>query len=293
VRDRARIESLLSTANLSFRVAVSEYSGHCIELAAQAAKAGVRRFVAVGGDGTLNELVTGLLRAGALEGEPPMLALIPVGRGNDWARTHAIPRDYAAAVALIREGHVVAHDLGLVELMQDGKPVRRCFINVAGVGFDAYVVEQTRAARLGPFTYLVGLLRGFLGFRAPTLRIEADAIRLEQPLLVAFAAIARYCGGGMHVAPEARTDDGLLDVTLIGAVGKLELLLNLRRLFDGTLAEYRKVRMLREPGLCVACDHPVGVQADGELIGHTPATFTVLPRAVRVVVPLDRGAQRR
>jgi YegS/Rv2252/BmrU family lipid kinase len=287
LRERAAIESCLREAGLAWTLAVSAYPGHTMELAARAAQQGYERFIAIGGDGTLNEIVTGLF-VDARPTTPCTLALVPVGRGNDWARTHRIPRDYREAVALIPAGHTAAHDLGVAELMQGGHPTRRCFINVAGVGFDAYVVAQTRAARLGPFTYLVGLLRGFLGFRAPVLCVQTGDERIEQSLLVAFAAIGRYCGGGMHVAPEAKTADGLLDVTLISAVGKLELIANLRRLFDGSILEYEKVRALRVPRLSVECAQPVGVQADGELIGETPATFSVLPRALRVVVPAAR-----
>jgi YegS/Rv2252/BmrU family lipid kinase len=283
LRDRARIEACLREQGLEWTTAVSQHPGATIELAARALREGFSHFIAIGGDGTLNEIVTGLFA----HGQRPQctLGLIPVGRGNDWARTHRIPRSYDDAVALLRTGHTAAHDIGVAELGPPERRVRRCFINVAGVGFDAYVVAQTRATRLGPFTYLVGLLRGFVGYRAPRLRLVAEGEDSEAPMFVAFAALGRYCGGGMHVAPQARPDDGLLDVTLIGEVGKLDLIVNLRRLFDGTILAYRKVRTLRVPRLEVSAAEPVGVQADGEWIGETPVTFSVLPQALRVVVP--------
>jgi YegS/Rv2252/BmrU family lipid kinase len=283
-RDLGRIEACLRNQGLVWTTAVSERPGATIDLAAQALRQGFSRFLAIGGDGTLNEIVTGLF-AGDQRPRDCTLGLIPVGRGNDWARTHRIPRGYADAAALLRAGHTAAHDVGVAELGPPERRVRRCFINVAGVGFDAYVVAQTRATRLGPFTYLAGLLRGFVGYRVPRLRLRADGEESEAPLFVAFAALGRYCGGGMHVAPRARTDDGLLDVTLIGDIGKLDLIVNLRRLFDGTILAYRKVRALRVSRLEVTAAEPVGVQADGEWIGETPAIFSVLPRALRVVVP--------
>jgi YegS/Rv2252/BmrU family lipid kinase len=292
LRGRTRIEARLRESGLDWTLAVSEYPGHTVELAAEAARKGFTRFIAVGGDGTLSEIVTGLfgdpVPVAGIAGKPPTLALIPVGRGNDWARTHRIPADFADAIRLIGAGHTVTHDIGVAELARGGQPVRRCFVNVAGVGFDAYVVEQTRATRLGPFTYLAGLLRGFLGYRVPRLRIRAADQEIEAPMFVAFAALGRYCGGGMHIAPLARTDDGLLDVTLIGEMSKLELLANLRRLFDGSILQYRRVRSLRVPRVEVGAAHAVGVQADGELIGETPVAFSVLPGALRVVVPAAR-----
>jgi YegS/Rv2252/BmrU family lipid kinase len=283
-RDLGRIEACLRWQGIDWVTAVSERPGATIELTARASQEGYSRFLAIGGDGTLNEIVTGLF-AGEPRPQGCTLGLIPVGRGNDWARTHRIPRGYAEAAALLRAGHAALHDVGVAELGPPARRLRRCFINVAGVGFDAYVVAQTRATRLGPFTYLAGLLRGFVGYRAPRLRLIAQGEDSEAPLFVAFAALGRYCGGGMHIAPQARTDDGLLDVTLIGEVGKLDLIVNLRRLFDGTILAYRKVRSLRVPRLEVSASEPVGVQADGEWIGETPAVFSVLPQALRVIVP--------
>jgi YegS/Rv2252/BmrU family lipid kinase len=286
-RDRARIEATLGAAGVPCRLAISEYPGHGIALAQAAASEGFRRFIAIGGDGTLNEVVNGLLSAG-IAADEATLALLPVGRGDDWARTHRIPRRLEDAVRLIAAGRSALHDVGVAQFHRDGS--RRHFLNVAGVGFDAYVVEQTRAVRLGPLSYLAGLLRGFASYRAPRMTLDADAIQLDQVLFVAFAAVGRYCGGGMHVAPAAVTDDGLLDVVTIGEIGRIELLLNLRRLFDGSLLHYAKVRSARCERLRVDTSPPAGVQADGELLGQAPVTFSVLPRALRVIVGEARAA---
>ena len=281
LRDRQRIEATLAAAGVPCRLAISEHPGHGIALAQAAASEGWRRFIAIGGDGTLNEVVNGVLNAGIPPGEAT-LALLPVGRGDDWARTHRIPRRLEGAVRLIAAGRSALHDVGVAQFHRDGS--KRHFLNVAGVGFDAYVVEQTRATRLGPLSYLAGLLRGFASYRAPRMTLNADSIQLDETLFVTFAAIGRYCGGGMHVAPAAATDDGLLEVVTIGAIGRLELLINLRRLFDGSLPDYAKVRSARCERLRVEAFPPAGVQADGELLGQAPVTFSVLPRALRVIV---------
>jgi diacylglycerol kinase (ATP) len=113
---------------------------------------------------------------------------------------------------------------------------------------------------------------------------EEGVIR-DEPMFLAFAALGRYCGGGMLVAPDASPGDGLFDVVTVGDVGKLELLVNLRRLFDGTLTGYHKVSVARTAQLRVESDPPSRVQADGELLGATPVTFSVLPGAASVIVP--------
>jgi YegS/Rv2252/BmrU family lipid kinase len=282
VRQRARLEQLLRECGIDYHLLVSEHAGQAIALARNAARSGCRRFVCIGGDGTLNEVLNGALEGGAGE---TTLALIPVGRGDDWARTFGIPRDFQAAVRLIAAGHTRQQDVGVARFEHGGSVVQRHFINVAGVGFDAYVVQRTRVLRLGPLTYLAGLLQGFLTFRAPRLRVTAGAFVRDEKMFLAFAAIGRYCGGGMQVAPEAIVDDGEFDVVTVGEVTKGELLVNLRRLFDGTLPEHPKVKTARATQVRVEAVPPAQVEADGELLGHTPVTFSVLPRAVRVVVP--------
>ena len=281
LRDRARIEAALHAHGIECRLSVSEHAGHAVALAREAARSGFGRFIAIGGDGTLHEILNGALAAGVA----PTLALVPVGRGDDWARTAGVPRDIAAAVALIARGRTVAHDIGVAAFDLAGPQGKRHFINVAGAGFDAFVVAQTRALRLGRLTYLAGLLRGFATFRAPRMRIEAGGTVQAERMFLAFAAVGQYCGGGMHVAPGARTDDGLLDVVTVGEIGRLELLLNVRRLFDGTLPQYHKVRVTRSGCVRVEADPPAQVEADGELLGETPVTFSVLPGAARVIVP--------
>jgi YegS/Rv2252/BmrU family lipid kinase len=295
LRGRARIERLLADAGVPFVPAVSEHAGQTIDLARVAAREGFRRFIAIGGDGTLNELLNGAFSgAGSSAGgdasaggsnpaDQVTLALVPVGRGDDWARTHRIPRRLEDSIRLVAAGRAVAHDVGVADFQRDGN--RRLFLNVAGVGFDAHVVERTLATRLGPLTYLAGLVRGFATYAAPRMAVSADGLRLDEPLFVTFAAVGRYCGGGMQVAPGAATDDGLLDIVTIGEVGKLELVANLRRLFDGTLPDYKKVKTVRTARAQVATSPPARVQADGELLGEAPVTFSVLPRAVRVIVP--------
>jgi YegS/Rv2252/BmrU family lipid kinase len=284
-RHREDIQAALRSHAVEHALHVSEHAGHTIELARQAARAGYRRFIAVGGDGTLHEILNGVLDAGVDFHEPPVFALVPVGRGDDWARTFGIPRAAGEASALIARGHTVLQDVGVAAFDHAGHGSKRYFINVAGAGFDAYVVAQTQALRLGPLTYLAGLLRGFMTYQAPRMKVAAASDTREEPLFLAFAALGRYCGGGMHVAPAASTDDGLLDVVTVGAVGRAELLVNLRRLFDGTLPQYHKVRVTRTPRVRVESQPPARVEADGELLGWTPVTFSVLPRAVRVIVP--------
>lgn len=282
-RDRGRIATLLREAGLEVELAVSAHPGHTIALAQQAARAGFRRFIAIGGDGTLNEMVNGVIAGGAVGKGEATIGLVPVGRGNDWARTHRIPSRYRDAVAVISRGKTVGHDVGVADL---GNEVdHRYFMNAAGVGFDAHVVQRTRDDRLGAVSYLLALPGSLLSFRAPELVLRSQDHQIAGRVFLAFASINRYCGGGMLVAPDAKFDDGLLDVTVVDEVSLPELLLNLKKLFDGSLPAYRKVRTFRAESLEISGPQPAMSEADGELIGATPIRFSVLPRHINVIVP--------
>ncbi|MFO1298748.1 MAG: hypothetical protein U1F25_21190, partial [Rubrivivax sp.] len=183
--------------------------------------------------------------------------------------------------ALMAAGGHRLHDVGLAEL---GDGARRHFVNVAGLGFDAHVVASLPDRTLGPMAYLVGLAKGLMSYRAVSLGLTFGERRIDSRAFVLFFAIGRYCGSGMNVAPLAEADDGLFDITLIQELSRWEVLKSLRRLFDGTLLTHPKVIALREAAAQVDAG-PVPVEADGELIGHAPVRFSILPRVLRVLAP--------
>ncbi len=279
---RHEIEAVLRRHGIDFDFVVSEYPGHAIELAAQAVAGGCRHVLAVGGDGTVNECANGIFRQHAAPTAEVTLGVMPIGTGNDWARTHRIPKDYAEVAALMASGANRLHDVGVAEF---GGGTRRHFVNVAGLGFDAHVVEALPDRTLGPLAYLAGLVKGLMSYRAVSVGLTFGERRIDARAFVLFFAIGRYCGSGMNVAPLAEVDDGLFDITLVQDLSRWEVVKSLRRLFDGTLLTHPKVIALREAAAQVDAG-PVPVEADGELIGHAPVRFAILPRALRVLAPL-------
>ena len=281
---RHEIEAVLQRHGLAFDFVISEHPGHAVDLVARAVEGGCRHVLAVGGDGTVNECANGIFRQTAVPTAEVTLGVMPIGTGNDWARTHGVPKDYAGVAALMADGASRLHDVGLAEF---GDGSARHFINVAGLGFDAHVVEALPDRTLGPLAYLVGLAKGLLGYRAVSLGLTFADRRIDTRAFVLFFAIGRYCGSGMNVAPRAEVDDGLFDITLIQDLSRWEVLKSLRRLFDGTLLTHPKVLALREAEGAVEAATTQPVEADGELIGHAPVRFSILPRALRVIAPPD------
>jgi diacylglycerol kinase (ATP) len=284
LRDRTRILDALRGAGVAFELAQSEHAGHAAMLAQRAAREGFRKFLAIGGDGTLHQLLNGAMRGAGNEAEALTLGLVPVGRGNDWARTHRIARGYRDAAALLAQERVVSHDVGVAESLAGAAPELRYFLNIAGVGFDAHVVERTCGNQWGALSYLAALPGSFASYQPRELTLSIDHQSYTGTVFVAFAALGRYCGAGMLVAPDADTGDGLFDVVVIENITKGELLLNIRRLFDGSIGRHRKVRVLRTHSLEIAGPEPVAAQADGELLPPTPIRFKVIPSGVRAVV---------
>lgn len=282
VRQRAAIEAQLRALGQSFQTQISAHAGHTTALVAAAVSAGCRRVLVAGGDGSLGEAVNGLFQQDAVAPAAVTLALLPVGTGNDWARGQGVPTDLTAALRLAAQGRARAHDAGVIEFAGGG---RRWFVNVAGTGFDAAVVERMPSRRLGRLAYVIGLLRGLAAYAPLPLQLDFDARSERAEALVAFACIGSTCGGGMRVAPAARSDDGQFDLTLIRYLKPLDILRNVRRLFDGTLAEHPKVSIWRTPQVALSGPAGTAVEADGEPVGHLPATVRSLPAALRVVLP--------
>ncbi len=281
VRDRSAIEAALRSACVDFKFIISEYHGHAIELVAEAVRQGCRRVLAVGGDGTVNECVNGIFRQQAVAPDQVLLAVLPIGTGNDWARTHFLCGDYGVVARSLNATTPRRHDVGRVHFA-DGSS--RYFANVAGIGFDAHVVAAMPEQKPGPIAYLLALLRGLIKFRAVAVTLVLPAERIEERAFVLFFAIGRYCGGGMNVAPQAATDDGLFDITLVAELSRWEVLRNLRRLFDGSLLTHPKVTSRRAAGGEVLAEAAQPIEADGELIGHAPARIEMLAGALCVLV---------
>jgi YegS/Rv2252/BmrU family lipid kinase len=282
-RDRERIVAALRAQRLEVELAVSERAGHVQSLVAQALAGGHRNVLAVGGDGTVHEAANAVLEARA----DVRFAALPVGTGNDFARTHGLPRDYAAAARALAACDARAIDVGEARF-DDGR--RRFFVNVAGVGFDAYVIERMTDRRWGRAAYLAGVLRGLAGYRPQPMRLVVDGQRRDARLFVAFACLGRYCGGGMLVAPEAVGDDGRFDLVQIGDLTRLDVVLSLRRLFDGTIGAHPKVHTARAAAIRI--ETPLAIEADGELIGRGPVTLAVVRRALRVAAAPAEGGKR-
>jgi diacylglycerol kinase (ATP) len=270
----------LTRGGLAVEHALTRGPGHATALAADAARTGVGLVVAVGGDGTLNEVVNGLVdeqgRAHATVG------VLFTGRGRDGARTLGLPGDPARAVARLLAGRPAARDLGLVRW----RGGHRYFVTVAGAGFDA-VVAQRALGLAGPGTipYLRAVAGSVRGYRPWPLRLSIDGTppRTLRAAGVMFAN-GPCCGGGMRIAPGADPTDGALDLVVLGGLSRGALVRWLPTVYWGGHLRHPLITLERVATVAVASDERLPLQVDGEPWGEAPFDASVVAGALRVVL---------
>lgn len=277
------IEAALRAAGVPLDVVWTQAPGDGEVIARRAIREGRRRLIAAGGDGSVNDVLNGVMDAGLADTREATLAVAPIGTGNDWARSLGIGRRPGELAAAISAGRTVLHDVGFVEHPGSQEP-RRWFINVAGAGYDAYMTARVPRPVPSALTYMRIAIGGLLTYRAPRFRVDADGAEFEERMMLVFAANAQDCGNRMRVAPMARTDDGLLEVVMVRELGFLAALPKFVKLYRGTLAGDPAVRHVQAARVRVEADPPAEVQVDGQMAGRTPAEFSLLPLALRVVV---------
>jgi diacylglycerol kinase (ATP) len=279
------ISRLLERIGLIFDFDYTEGVGHAMELARVAASNGYHRLVAVGGDGTVNEVANGILHSS--NASATALGVVSTGTGSDFARSVGLARDYTAACNNLTSTKRLTIDVGVVSYQRDGKTHERFFVNSAGAGFDAAVVKETeRLPKFfgGTIPYIAGMLRALVGYRNKPIRLKSGDEEEDHRVLTVCVANGKYMGGGMRIAPDAALDDRLLDVVVIGDFGKLELLREFPKVYKGTHVNLPKVSIRKTPEVVIESAKPMLVYADGELLGECPAAFRVVPEALSLVV---------
>jgi diacylglycerol kinase (ATP) len=277
----------LTAAGLHFREVMTESPLHAVRLARQAAEDGCRILLYVGGDGTANEVVNGLMQLP--EHRRPALAALPRGTGGDFPKGLGMAPGTEAAIARILKGRERRVDVVRSSFTGlDGRPATRCYVNIADAGMGGGVSERVNrtSKRFGGFaSFLWATLASLWTYRNPELDVTVDgALRHSGRLLTAVAANGPRFGGGMLMAPRAVQDDGLLDVVIIGDISKPDLLHSLPRLYNGTHLSHPLVTMWRGREMAVSGPLPVPLEIDGEYPGVTPFRAWIEPRALRVVV---------
>jgi diacylglycerol kinase (ATP) len=256
-------------------------------IAREGVRAGIERVIVAGGDGTLNEVASGLLAAGL--GGYAQIGVLPLGTGGDFARSAGVPPKMADAIAALKDAKPRAIDAGRIR-HRDGaaQETTSYFVNVASFGISGLIdtlVNQTSKRFGGKASFLAGTLKALARYRAVPVTVRVDGKLLHDgPLLIAAAANGRWFGGGMNIAPEARLDDGLLDIVLLRDHPKAKLISKLPLLYSGrhiddpicSFLRGREIEAEAEPGAVL-------LDIDGEPLGSLPARIEIIPQALWLI----------
>ena len=277
----------------------TERSGHATELAREALRAGAERIVAIGGDGTVNEVVNGFFEDGKPFAPHASFALIPFGTGGDFRRTLGMPIELHDAAKVIAANHTQAIDVGRLEFVAtNGVKTTRMFANIASFGVSGVVdrLVNESGKKLGRLSFALATARATWSYKNQRVQLTFDGDahgRIEATINTVAVANGKFFGGAMKVAPNAELDDGQFDVIAMGDFGFADLVKSGRRLYQGTHLGMGKVSARRAKLVEAEPVDPSGVvelDVDGEPLGRLPARFELLPGALKVVVPEGRGA---
>jgi diacylglycerol kinase (ATP) len=269
----AQLRKWLEERKVEHEFFITERAGHATELARRLAASGTRRVIVAGGDGTVSEVATGLA------GTQVEMGIVAIGTGNDVARTLNLPyNDVARAAHIAATGRVRSIDLG--------REHGRFFVSSVGLGFASEVVEQSkRSGRLrGSAAFFVAVHRALSKLRTIHIALDLDGTTRELDCVSVLVQNTAYTGGGLRIAPEARMDDGLLDVAVIGPIGKLDLVANFPRLYRGTHLSHPQFALYRARRARVETRVSMPILLDGDISGSSPLEAEVVTQAVKVVV---------
>lgn len=278
VRAWSRVRDLVTSHGMAFTEVFSERPKHAWEIAGDAATQGYSTVVAAGGDGTVNEVINGLMQIP--QATRPALAVLPGGTGNDFARAIGTPKRAPLAIQALLNGARRRIDVGEVN--------GRYYAGISGVGFDAEAARQANAWPRwigGTALYVAAILKMLVTYSPVEARITIDGRAQTLRMFLLAAANTKWYGGGMLMAPHAAIDDGRLGIVYAGDLGKLETLMLLPKVYTGKHLQHPKVSHTTADEVVVESDVPLSIHADGETVGRVPARFRCVRAAIEVLVP--------
>ncbi|MBU4349608.1 diacylglycerol kinase family lipid kinase [bacterium] len=274
----------LKENGLNFKVCITSHQGEAAELAQKAADNGAELIVSVGGDGTVNEIVNGIMKSK----NDPSLGIIPLGWANDFIKSTDIPSDIIEACKILVRGKIKKIDIGVVNS-------QIYFANICGVGFDAEVARLANQMKskhpnlriLSAFVYVFATVKKLLSpFSYHDVKIKFDGQEIHSKILFIAISNGKFYGGRFKITPEAILDDGLLEICLVEEMGRFKYLSIIPKVFKGTHASIKGINFYKAKEVVIQSSEPVLAQVSGEVIeGQKNYIITLLPKSLKLIVP--------
>lgn len=291
-KDRLKILAALDAHKIQYKVIETREPGDAIRFSKAAIESGYRKILGIGGDGTVNEIVNGIYSQVAVKPNDVVFAFIPVGTGNDWVKTIGIPTDYTGAARTIKTGNYFYQDVGIASYQTPEGTEKRYFVNIAGMGYDAFVTKTTNektqgGKNKGKFSYLMSLFTCLLKYSHTKVKVTLDNKEIiEDTMFSLNVGICKYNGNGMMQVPNAVPDDGILDITLFHNLTKWEVIQNTSKLYDGSFVSNPKISLHTAYSVKVESEPAIMLETDGESLGTSPFEFSLIHRGLKLISTL-------
>jgi len=282
-RQWIKIRQLLKNKNIDYSFAFTQFSKHEIELVQNAIQKGFRNIISIGGDGTLHHVVNGIMLQRYVNSSNITIAVIPLGTGNDWIKTHNIPKSIKKSIQLIHRNKRILQDIGIIETEEKNISY---FNNIAGLGYDGYIVSKLNTLkRFGPVAYILAGIYGLIFYKKTFLTIIFDDKIIKQNCLMTLFGICKFSGGGMQFTENVNPSDGFIDLTIAKNLNVFDLIYNIRKLYNGNIVYHKKVDTYKTKKITVIpkTTKPF-IQADGELIGTGKVKVRIIDKAIQFIV---------
>lgn len=282
------IKKMLEKESVNFKFQFTRFPMESLDIVKDAISEGWRNFVAVGGDGTINEVINGVFLQELVKYSEITFAMIPIGTGNDWGKSLGISADYKKAIKILINNKIIRHKIGLIEYQTLNMAKQRFLINIAGIGFDASVIEisdknkdQNKKSKFG---YCKIIIKQMFKYNATKTKVTIDnEVVFDDYMFSMGVGLGKYKGGGILQLPHARYDSDSLAVTIIPKFSILGKILCFSKLVRGKIEQAKNVKICKGSVVTIESDPKVGVEVDGEFIGFTKAKISLLHDDLKII----------
>ena len=274
-----KIKYLLKLKNIQYSFAFTQYTKHETILIKEVIKKGYRNIISVGGDGTLHHVINGIMTQRYIKTSEIKLGIIPLGTGNDWIKTYNIPNSIEKSIDIIKKNSTIFQDIGCITL-QNGK--KEYFNNLGGIGYDGYVVKNLNyLKKIGSLAFLLSGLYSLFSYKKTKYSIYIKNKTIQEKCLMIIFGICKYSGGGLRITENPNPTDGLLDITIVKDISFFDVLINLPKLYNGTIVHHKKVDNYKVKDVKIINNYNSIIEADGEIIGNDSLNVSIHDKAVQ------------
>jgi diacylglycerol kinase (ATP) len=277
-----KIKYLLKLKNIQYSFAITQYTKHETILIKEVIKKGYRNIISVGGDGTLHHVINGIMTQRYIKTSEIKLGIIPLGTGNDWIKTYNIPNSIEKSIDIIKKNSTIFQDIGCITL-QNGK--KEYFNNLGGIGYDGYVVKNLNyLKKIGSLAFLLSGLYSLFSYKKTKYSISIKNKTIQEKCLMIIFGICKYSGGGLRITENPNPTDGLLDITIVKDISFFDVLINLPKLYNGTIVHHKKVDNYKVKDVKIINNYNSIIEADGEIIGNDSLNVSIHDKAVQFFI---------